>query len=258
MKNRARLYAIYIRIRAWVAPSLKYSQEIYQTFLQKHVPKNCRWLDLGCGHHLLPEWKLAEEKALVGRGTVVGLDYDFHSLTKHRTISARVRGDITALPFRDESFDVVTANMVFEHLDKPEVQLREIFRVLRPEGTLIFHTPNVWGYTTAISMLVPEKWKSWLIRVLENRVEEDVFTTFYRINSPKTIERIARDNGFAVEELRMVVTDAQFAVIPPLAFMELLWIRMLMTRILRGLRPNIIVRLRKPAPAAAQRGAAAA
>jgi len=43
----------------------------------------------------------------------------------------------------------------------------------------------------------------------------------------------------------MIVNTAAFAVIPPLAIMELLWIKCLMFKSLRTLRTNIIAILRK-------------
>ena len=50
---------------------------------------------------------------------------------------ARVRGDITALPFADESFDVVTCNWVLYHLVDVDRGLAELARVLRPGGRFI-------------------------------------------------------------------------------------------------------------------------
>lgn len=42
--------------------------------------------------------------------------------------------DVTALPFRDGCFDLVTAGFVFNHLPDPVVALGEAGRVLRPGG----------------------------------------------------------------------------------------------------------------------------
>lgn len=51
-----------------------------------------------------------------------------------------------ALPFRDEQFDLVVFNEVFEHLRiNPIRTLREINRVLAPGGKLILSTPNVYA-----------------------------------------------------------------------------------------------------------------
>jgi len=47
-----------------------------------------------------------------------------------------VRGEITTLPFRDESFDHVFVCFVLEHLADPEGALRALGRLLRPGGTI--------------------------------------------------------------------------------------------------------------------------
>ena len=115
------VYRLYWKLESIIAPGLKYSQSIYEDVLNENCIDSDIWLDLGCGHHLLPKWRIEHEKELVSKAKViVGIDYDHLSLTKHQTITNRVRGDISNLPFPDNTFDVITANMVFEHLDNPE------------------------------------------------------------------------------------------------------------------------------------------
>jgi SAM-dependent methyltransferase len=51
-----------------------------------------------------------------------------------------------ALPFDDDSFDVIVSDQVFEHVVPLEASLREIERVLRPGGVTYHHFPSrsVW------------------------------------------------------------------------------------------------------------------
>ena len=55
-----------------------------------------------------------------------------------------IRGDITKLPFEKGKFDVVVSFETIEHVDgKMQAKfLKEIKRVLKPEGVLIISTPN--------------------------------------------------------------------------------------------------------------------
>ena len=248
MPTRAKLFNIYGRLRDAIAPGLRYSQHFYETRLDAAAGADVDWLDLGCGHRALPEWRAAAERAIVGRcRSVTGVDYDLPSLIKHRSVRRLVRGDIGSLPFRDESFDLVTANMVVEHLVDPERQFREIGRVLRPGGRLLLHTPNALGYPTMIGRLVPEKIKGVLIRALDSRPPADVFPTHYRANTTRALKRVADRAGLTLAGCDLVASDAMFALVPPMAVVELLVIRLLMTRPLRGFRSNLIVALQKPA-----------
>ena len=51
-------------------------------------------------------------------------------------------GEASRLPFPDASFDVVVSFETIEHLYEQELFLKEIHRVLRPEGLFIVSTPN--------------------------------------------------------------------------------------------------------------------
>jgi len=247
MIDRRRLFEAYWSVRSVIAPKLRYSQFLYEDVLKTHVKPESTWLDLGCGHQLLPTWRRNEEIQLIDTcQLVVGLDYDFQSLQHHATVSRRVRGDIMRLPFAEQSFDLVTANMVVEHLDNPEEQFREVHRILKPGGKFIFHTPNAYGHFAALRKLTPSKLKDVLVPLLDGRAPEDVFPVRYRANTRSQIARIAGSAGFSVLKMKMIVSDAITAVILPLAAIELLWIRLLMTAPMRPLRTNIIAILQKP------------
>jgi SAM-dependent methyltransferase len=246
MVFRARLFRVYHAMRAAITPSLRYSQEIYEETLTPLV-RGARWLDLGCGHRVLPTWRETQEHALVAASRfAAGIDYDLPSLLKHRSFSLRTRGDLCRLPFAAESFDLASANMVLEHLDKPVAMFQEVRRVLAPGGSFIFHTPNLHGYATIGARLLPQRSKVALADVLEGRSAEDVFPTHYRANDIGHIESLAREAGLEVVMLRLIATDAVFALVPPLALLELLWIRLLLTHRFQRLRPNLIGILRRP------------
>ena len=91
-----------------------------------------RVLDLGCGighsHHLLAPRE------------TVGVDIDPAVLEgqERETVVA----DMRALPFPDGSFASVLSVQSLEHVPDPERALAEAARVLEPDGTAIFVTPN--------------------------------------------------------------------------------------------------------------------
>jgi ubiquinone/menaquinone biosynthesis C-methylase UbiE len=247
MNMRGICFKFYWKVKKVIASDLKYSQTIYEEVLRQHVANMCYWLDIGCGHQLLPRWRLDQERELVQQAKVViGLDYDIASLKKHRIICHRIQGDILRLPFANSSFNLLTSNMVFEHLKEPRIQLKEVSRILKPGGILILHTPNVLGYNTLMARFIPEFIKSRVIQALQDRKEEDVFPTYYRLNSTRAIENAAAFAGLEIRSIRLIVSEPVFIMIPPLVILELIFIRLLMSKFLKPFRTSIIATLQKP------------
>jgi 2-polyprenyl-3-methyl-5-hydroxy-6-metoxy-1,4-benzoquinol methylase len=251
---RGRSFRFYERVQPFIVPGLRNAQFAYKEVLERHVKLAGRWLDIGCGRRLFPEWmpQADEHELRIIRSarSVFGIDQDFISLTDNRTVSMRVAGDCSRLPFANGSFDLLTANMVVEHVADPDALLREARRILKPGGLLVFHTPNLHSYATFMSTLVPESWKKRLVGVIEGRKDVDVFPTLYRMNVPSRIYAFAKKNGFRVTQLYMAESSAQAVVLGPLVILELFWIRILRLSLLRGLRSNIIAVLQKESDAA--------
>lgn len=76
---------------------------------------------------------------------VFGIEYSGNKLklTKNYRKSINfLQGNIEILPYKDESFDIIILNEVIEHIPEQLRALREIFRVLKVEGTIILFAPN--------------------------------------------------------------------------------------------------------------------
>lgn len=57
-------------------------------------------------------------------------------------------GDVCALPFPEQTFDLILATDVIEHVDDDVAALREIRRVLKPSGSVLITVPafmSLWG-----------------------------------------------------------------------------------------------------------------
>ncbi|GAA0597498.1 class I SAM-dependent methyltransferase [Streptomyces crystallinus] len=99
-------------------------------------------LDAGCGTgRALPPLRDA-----VGRdGTVLGLDLTPEMLEAavragRGRAGALALGDVARLPLRNAMLDAVFGAGLISHLPEPEANLRELARVVRPEGKLaLFH-----------------------------------------------------------------------------------------------------------------------
>ena len=86
--------------------------------------------------------------------------------------------------FKSNSFDVVTMFDVIEHLSDPKFTLKEIRRILKPNGLLVITTPNIGSITARIL------WKNW---EEVRRVREHIY--FF---SEYTLKKILKSLNFEV------------------------------------------------------------
>lgn len=65
------------------------------------------------GHAILPEWIVGQEEMIRRAKSITGFDYDWPSLAKHRQINRLVAGDVVRLPFAENAFDLIKANIEY-------------------------------------------------------------------------------------------------------------------------------------------------
>lgn len=98
--------------------------------------------------HLAPEVPLEARIAAAGPAR-----YERGDLQPVR--AGHIRLDAHALPFDDESFDLVIANHLLEHVRDPSQVLGEFRRCLRPGGVLVAQTPYAPRLARTFEMLTP-------------------------------------------------------------------------------------------------------
>jgi len=110
--------------------------------------KNKRILDIGCGSGLLSEF-------LTEKNRVYGID-----IVKKNVDDALARGlrasrcDIEkGLSFKSNEFDVILCTEVLEHLQNPDIVIKEIHRILKRKGEVFITVPNFYSLTYRILIL---------------------------------------------------------------------------------------------------------
>src|SRR5262245_51024916 len=106
-------------------------------YLLPHLRPEQRMLDVGCG----PGTITADLASRLSAGSVIGIDASdaVVEVARAEHIAANLEfetGDVYALQFPDDAFDVVHAHQVLQHLSDPVAALREMRRVTRPGGVV--------------------------------------------------------------------------------------------------------------------------
>jgi SAM-dependent methyltransferase len=115
-----------------------------------------RVLEIGCGSG--ETGALAKATGRVSR--YVGLEVDPQSAEEARLVLDEViEADLETLtlPFPPESFDVLIASEVLEHLFDPSAALKRISLLIKPGGLLYASSPNV-AHHSVLRMLLGNRW----------------------------------------------------------------------------------------------------
>jgi SAM-dependent methyltransferase len=150
-----------------ISADRKFSFNFYSKIMRKKK-KGGLLLEIGCSHGFLL-------KRLEKHFETFGIDISSSALNECRKGCKRSGISLqnsNKLGFKNNSFEMVLALHVFEHLKDPKETISEIHRVLKRDGILIFVVPNTrslmkklkgknwFGYRdeTHISLLSPKEW----------------------------------------------------------------------------------------------------
>lgn len=189
-------------------PEWRPATERFAERVRHYLRPEARLLDLGCGRGGLVE-QLSHPL-----DRTFGIDPDLISVRDHRLPALpRLAGHSDRLPFAVETFDVIYASWLLEHLPAPAETFAAVARALRPGGVFIFITPNrrhpvAWGNYLAGRL---GAWQGRLVATLYGRAEGDTFPTAYRANTPTALARLVADAGLSLTELWLVADPSYLA-----------------------------------------------
>jgi len=161
------------------------------------------WLDYGCADGGYTAALLAN-----GASSVIGVDVEADRIeaAKARNIpnASFYAFDGCRIDLPDESIDGAFINEVMEHVDDEQASLKDVYRLMKPGGTLIVISPNRWfpfeGHGTRIAgkHIPPTPLIPWLPVRLTKR------WTYARNYWPRELAGHARRAGFTVSEIGFI------------------------------------------------------
>ena len=110
-----------------------------------------RVLDLGCGggRHAFEVYRRGAHVVALDQNAedLTAVQNMFNAMAAEEQVPAgatatTVKGDALNLPFADDSFDVVIAAEILEHIPQDTAAMAELVRVVRPGGTVAVSVPR--------------------------------------------------------------------------------------------------------------------
>ena len=136
--------------------------------------------------------------------TIVGIDMEPDKknffIKKYDLKIFKCNIETEKLPFDSNEFDFIFFTEVFEHLRiNPLFALKEIHRVMKPNGILLFSTPNLYSLGKVISYLRGNSFND-AIDVIETLYFKG-YCTHFREYSSKELKGLLVRNGFNVIDI---------------------------------------------------------
>ena len=192
----------------------------YEALVDSLVSPSTRWLDVGGGRHLFPaNPKLAEQ---LSRRCLhlSGVDPS-PNILENPFVAERVQSVVQDYAAR-EPFDLLTLRMVAEHIAEPAGAMEAFRRLLKPGGTLVIYTINKWSPVSILAWLTPFRMHHPVKKIAWQTEEQDTFPIAYRMNTRRTLAKLAEAHGFRETAFRRLDDLSTFAGFRLLNYAELL------------------------------------
>lgn len=224
---------------------LRDGTQIFYQWLRKKIRPDFIVLNIGAGN---PPMAVPVSLLKNHVRQVIGVDVSERVL-ENPNLNQAVLIDGRHLPFPDGHFDLAWADYTMEHVGDPLGLVMEIARVLKPNGSFFFRTPNRRHYVSLAARWIPFRFHQTLANQAQGfpKYAYERFPTLYRFNSHCQIVDVCQRAGFQKVELRWLETEPTYLVFHPIPYLLGVGYERLVNRFkpLEGLRVNILGRLER-------------
>lgn len=167
----------------------------YQTTVDQLAQEGVEWIDVGGGKTLFPNNPNLSIELSRRAAFLVGVDPS-NTLEQNELVHEKAYAILEDYK-TDRTFDLATMRMVAEHVEDPDSFCGALGRLIHQSGHVVILTPNKWAFVSIIASIVPNRFHPFFARILSpNRLEEDVFPTFYRMNTRSDLKHVFDRCGF--------------------------------------------------------------
>lgn len=206
----------------------------FKKLLGTYITPGCSLLEVGCGRQVFgSEYYTRAAKK-------VGIDLEADAIKENTTLDSVVCGSIENMPFPDNSFDVVIAQWVLEHVANAKKTVREVERVLKPGGAFLFLTPNARSPFVIGTRFVPIGFKKFLRKRFLSIDETDTFPTHYRMNTIGTLNHLFASVRMKPVTIELIDCFTYFKFNKPLVWLSILGARMMYMLKIKAFRHHLV------------------
>lgn len=170
-------------------------EQWYQAVVDQFVSDGAKWIDVGGGRSIFPQNPQLSRELAVRCARLVAIDPS-DNLDQNEFANERVKTTIEEYK-TDQRFDIATMRMVAEHVERPDIVVRSLAQLVKSKGHVIVYTPNRWSVGSIAASVIPNRWHHKLTRLVSSsRKEENVFPTFYKMNTRKRLRALFEGADF--------------------------------------------------------------
>ncbi|MBL8821870.1 MAG: class I SAM-dependent methyltransferase [Planctomycetia bacterium] len=197
--------------------------DYYEATVRQAVTQGIVWLDVGGGHAIFPENPRLSKELVTRAQHVTALDPS-ENVLKNELVHEKVQSLLEDYQ-PEKQFNLATMRMVVEHVSTPDAFVKNLARLLKPEGIAVVFTVNKWSPLTLLSRVIPFRLHHPIKKMFWGGEEEDTFPVQYRMNTRHQLKKLFEMNGFQEIAFNKLDDLSVFSKFRMMNYLELLFWR---------------------------------
>lgn len=190
-------------IKVWI-DSARLNNQILQNLVEP--TESAKILDIGCseGKEVI---KITKN---IKKPQIWGIDIDNHSISRAKKLGIyAIKHNIeNGLPLKSKSFDLVIANQIIEHILNVDLFIKELKRIIKPQGYLLVATENLSSWHNLAALFLG--WQAFsqhlsYLKNIGNPMRMAKYTNYdksgmhIKIFTPRGLTELLKLYGFEIE-----------------------------------------------------------